>query len=265
MRTKWEPFQQFGPHEYQVLNWGPLRTHARTHAHSKAKKIAMKFFRSEMTPPIQKFSGNSSVFVETGFPKGMKKGLEPTIQKSQKKSESQGKGKLKDDKTKGMEKGLVPSNQKSPKKGLSKRVRAAHMLSAPQSPKLRPKRGMKSPVRRLRTLLSRMTRRPPGLIRFQLSLLGGKGSLKSSLTLRRKRSTKPSESLRLRLRKQAWRRSADKVKFCDKIKIRQNSVNHHQSHPKFKFSIILVQWTPKIWGKLSLDEWIFEKWMVWQA
>ena len=23
--------------------------------------------------------------------------------------------------------------------------------------------------------------------------------------------------------------------------------------------MILVQWTPKIWGKLSLDEWIFEK------
>ena len=39
-------------------------------------------------------------------------------------------------------------------------------------------------------------------------------------------------------------------KFRDKIKIRQNSVNHHQSHPKFKFSTILVQWTPKIWGKL---------------
>ena len=35
-------------------------------------------------------------------------------------------------------------------------------------------------------------------------------------------------------------------KFRDKIKIRQNSVNHHQSHPKFKFSIILVQLTPKI-------------------
>ena len=30
-------------------------------------------------------------------------------------------------------------------------------------------------------------------------------------------------------------------KFRDKIKIRQNSVNHHQSHPKFKFMIILVQ------------------------
>ena len=27
MRTKWGPFQQFGPHEDQVLNWGPLRTH----------------------------------------------------------------------------------------------------------------------------------------------------------------------------------------------------------------------------------------------
>ena len=54
-------------------------------------------------------------------------------------------------------------------------------------------------------------------------------------------------------------------KFCDRIKIQQNSVNHHQSHPKFKFSMILVQWTPKIWRKLSLDEWISEKWMVWQA
>ena len=27
MRTKWGPFQQFGPHEDQVLNWGPFRTH----------------------------------------------------------------------------------------------------------------------------------------------------------------------------------------------------------------------------------------------
>ena len=27
MRTKWGPFQQFGPHEDQVLNWGPLRKH----------------------------------------------------------------------------------------------------------------------------------------------------------------------------------------------------------------------------------------------
>ena len=43
-------------------------------------------------------------------------------------------------------------------------------------------------------------------------------------------------------------------KFRDKIEIRHNSVSHHQSHPKFKFSIILVQWTPKIWGKLPLDE-----------
>ena len=34
---------------------------------------------------------------------------------------------------------------------------------------------------------------------------------------------------------------------------------------KFNFSIILVQWTPKIWWKPSLDEWVFEKWMVWQA
>ena len=51
-------------------------------------------------------------------------------------------------------------------------------------------------------------------------------------------------------------------KFRDKIKIRQNSVNHYQSHPKFKFSIILVQWTPKIWGKLPLDKW---KWMVWHG
>ena len=34
-------------------------------------KFAMKFFRSEMTPPtpFQKFSGNSSILVETGFPK----------------------------------------------------------------------------------------------------------------------------------------------------------------------------------------------------
>ena len=37
---------------------------------SNAKKIALKFFRSEMTPPppLREFSGNSSVFVETGFP-----------------------------------------------------------------------------------------------------------------------------------------------------------------------------------------------------
>ena len=27
MRTKWGPFQQFGPHEDQVLNWGPFCTH----------------------------------------------------------------------------------------------------------------------------------------------------------------------------------------------------------------------------------------------
>ena len=27
MRTKWGPFQQFGPHEDQVLNWGPLWKH----------------------------------------------------------------------------------------------------------------------------------------------------------------------------------------------------------------------------------------------
>ena len=27
MRTKWGPFQQFGPHEGQGLNWGPLRKH----------------------------------------------------------------------------------------------------------------------------------------------------------------------------------------------------------------------------------------------
>ena len=26
-RTKWGPFQQVGPHEDQVLNWGPLCTH----------------------------------------------------------------------------------------------------------------------------------------------------------------------------------------------------------------------------------------------
>ena len=26
-RTKWGPFQQFGPHEDQVLNWGPFRNH----------------------------------------------------------------------------------------------------------------------------------------------------------------------------------------------------------------------------------------------
>ena len=38
-------------------------------AFSKAKKIAMKFFGSEMTPPpFRKFSGNSSVLVCTGFP-----------------------------------------------------------------------------------------------------------------------------------------------------------------------------------------------------
>ena len=40
-------------------------------AFSKAKKIAMKFFGSEMTPPpFRKFSGNSSVLVYTGFPNG---------------------------------------------------------------------------------------------------------------------------------------------------------------------------------------------------
>ena len=27
-------------------------------------------------------------------------------------------------------------------------------------------------------------------------------------------------------------------KFCDKIKIRQNSINHHQSHPKFNIGAI---------------------------
>ena len=27
MSTKWGPIQKFGPHEYQVLNWGPLRKH----------------------------------------------------------------------------------------------------------------------------------------------------------------------------------------------------------------------------------------------
>ena len=27
MRTKWGPFQQFGPDEDQVLNWGPLWKH----------------------------------------------------------------------------------------------------------------------------------------------------------------------------------------------------------------------------------------------
>ena len=33
-------------------------------------KFAMKFFGSEMTPPpFRKFSGNSSILVETGFPK----------------------------------------------------------------------------------------------------------------------------------------------------------------------------------------------------
>ena len=38
-------------------------------AFSKAKKIATKFFGSEMTlPPFRKFSGNSSVLVYTGFP-----------------------------------------------------------------------------------------------------------------------------------------------------------------------------------------------------
>ena len=34
MRTKWGPFQQFGPHEDQVLNWGPFRTHCSWGAYS---------------------------------------------------------------------------------------------------------------------------------------------------------------------------------------------------------------------------------------
>ena len=34
---------------------------------------------------------------------------------------------------------------------------------------------------------------------------------------------------------------------------------------KFKLSTISVQWTPKIWGKLPLNERVFEKLMVWQA
>ena len=34
-------------------------------------------------------------------------------------------------------------------------------------------------------------------------------------------------------------------KFCDKIKMRQNSVNNHQSHPKFRFSTKLMQWTSR--------------------
>ena len=34
MRTKWGPFQQFGPHEDQVLNWGALRTHCITYYRS---------------------------------------------------------------------------------------------------------------------------------------------------------------------------------------------------------------------------------------
>ena len=37
---------------------------------SNAKKIAMKFFGSEMTPPFRKFSGNSFESGDTGFPKG---------------------------------------------------------------------------------------------------------------------------------------------------------------------------------------------------
>ena len=37
---------------------------------SNAKKIAMKFFGSEMTPPpFRKFSGNSFESGDTGFPK----------------------------------------------------------------------------------------------------------------------------------------------------------------------------------------------------
>ena len=54
-------------------------------------------------------------------------------------------------------------------------------------------------------------------------------------------------------------------KFCDKIKMRQNSVNHPQSHPKFWFSTRLMQWTPKIWGRAPLNERVFEIWLVWQS
>ena len=47
-------------------------------------------------------------------------------------------------------------------------------------------------------------------------------------------------------------------KFRDKIKMRQNRVNHHNSHPKFRFSTKLMQWTPKMWQQIPLDENFYE-------
>ena len=45
----------------------------------------------------------------------------------------------------------------------------------------------------------------------------------------------------------------------------RNLTNWHQSSPEpqeFKFSTRTVQWTPKIWGKLPLNERFTEKWMA---
>ena len=66
-------------------------------------------------------------------------------------------------------------------------------------------------------------------------------------------------------KKTTWTKRINRKFHDNSCDMRQNTANHHQSHPKIWFSTRLMQWTPKIWGRPPLNERVFEIWLVWQC